>query len=208
MGKLSALKPSKDSLFGVLTRSPWWLSLAIAAALFAIFRLFLPPLAAATAGLPFLAIAVFAAWRQMSAPSPASAAKVLEQLRALSAEQFCALLAEAYGRRGYAITPVKGGGADFELRKDARVSLVKCSRWKVAQTGIASLRELLAAKGTHAAAECIYIAAGEITANAQVFARENAIQLLYGVELAQMFARPLRRQAKTSGQVKTKAPRQ
>ena len=38
---------AKNSLFAVLLRSPWWISFAVAAALFAIARLFMPELYAA-----------------------------------------------------------------------------------------------------------------------------------------------------------------
>ncbi len=185
------LKPSKDSLFAVLSRSPWWLSLVIAAALFGVTGLLLPQMAAFAAGAPFLVIAAYAAWRQMKTPSPRRVAEVLERLRALPWEQFSTLIAEAYRRQGYEVVALDGGAADYELRKDASVSVVGCRRWKVAQTGVAPLRELVKVRQTRGARQCVYVVAGKLSANAQVFARHNGIELLSGEDLAKLLGRLL-----------------
>ncbi|MBI2320264.1 MAG: restriction endonuclease [Betaproteobacteria bacterium] len=148
--------------------------------------MFLPAVAALAAGAPFVAIAAYAAWRQARAPSAARVAAVLEGLRAMSWEQFSALIEGAYRRQGYEVAALKGPGADFELRKEGRLGLVSCKRWKVAQTGITPLRDLLEAKRARDARECIYVAAGEFSANAREFAAKNGIRLLSGTELAQL----------------------
>ena len=46
---------------------------------------------------------------------------------------------------GYAVVALTRGAADFELRKSGRVALACCKRWKVSQTDIEPLRELLLA---------------------------------------------------------------
>jgi restriction system protein len=74
---------AKDSLFSILSRAPWWLSIAIAAALFAGIRLFLPDIAAFFAALPFLVIAGYTGWRQLRAPSVTAAADMLAKLRTM-----------------------------------------------------------------------------------------------------------------------------
>ena len=53
------LRMAKDSLFAILLRSPWWISIAVAAGIVAVVRLVLPgvPVAYAVfAALPFIVI--------------------------------------------------------------------------------------------------------------------------------------------------------
>jgi restriction system protein len=78
--------------------------------------------------------------------------------------------------------------ADFELTKGGRTSLVSCKRWKAARTGIEPLRELHSARHKREAHECIYITAGEISANALAFSAHNGVKLLHGAELAKLLA--------------------
>src|SRR3990170_904226 len=114
---------AKQSLFAILSRSPWWISLVIAAALFAGLRAFFPALIAASASVPFVAIALYAAWRQWRVPDDAAAALALDDLRELSWDSFSALIAEAFRRDGYQVTAMPGGAVDFELRRGGRVTL-------------------------------------------------------------------------------------
>ena len=180
---------AKESLFSILSRSPWWLSVMIAAVIFALVRLFLPDFAAFFAALPFLAIAGYALWRQLRVPSATNVAEILGRLRAMSWEDFAAVIGEAFRRDGYTVTAIPGSAADFELRRNGRVSILCCKRWKVAQTGAGPLRELYAAKQAQDAQECIYVATGEFTANARAYAAEKAIRLLHDATLATLVAR-------------------
>ena len=180
---------AKDSLFSILSRAPWWMSVVIAAVLFAGMRLILPDIAAFFAALPFLAIAGYAGWRQLRAPSVTNTAEMLARLRAMSWENFSAMIAEAFRGDGYRVTEIANGAADLELRKNGRVAVVSCKRWKVAQTGVGPLRDLYAAKRERDAHECIYVAAGDFTANARQFAAETAIRLLNDAALAELVAR-------------------
>jgi len=68
------------------------------------------------------------------------------------------------------------------------VVIVSCKRWKVAHTGIGPLRELYAAKRARDAHECIYIAAGDFTANARAYASEKSIRLLSDAALGELVA--------------------
>jgi len=179
----------KETLFSVLSRSPWWLSVIIAAVLFAGTRLLLPDIAALFAALPFLALAGYAGWRQSRAPSVANVEETLGKLRAMSWENFSAVIGEAFRRDGYTVTEIPGNAADLELRKNGRVSIACCKRWKVAHAGVGPLRELHAAMQARDADECIYVAAGDLTANARAFASEKAIRLLNGAALVKLVAR-------------------
>src|ERR1035437_744202 len=124
---------AKRSLFSILVRSPWWLSVLIAAALFMAVRQFMPDYAALASTLPFLAIAGYAGCRQMRAPSAERGADALARLRALSWRAFAALIEEAFRRDGHTVVALADGVADYELRKNGRVTLLGCKRWKVAQ---------------------------------------------------------------------------
>jgi restriction system protein len=183
---------NKNSLFAILLRSPWWISIAIAAGIFALATTQLPPAYAPYAifiALPFIVIGGYAGWQQLRAPSAASIAATLERLRGLSWDAFSDALAEAFRRDGYAVNRLGIAGADLELTKSGRVSLVGCKRWKVARAGVEPLRELDAARQAREAQQCIYVSAGEFTDNARAFAAEKNIRLVQGAELATLLPR-------------------
>lgn len=180
------LRMHENSLFAVLMRSPWWISLAIALGLAAAARLVVPEVYALLVGLPFLVIGAIAGWKQLRAPSAKRVAGTLETVRAMPWGDFSAAIAAAFRRDGYAVSRFNGAAADFEMTKAGRVSLVSCKRWKVARTGIAPLRELEAARRAREAHECVYVVAGEISENARAFAAEKKIRLAEGAELARL----------------------
>jgi restriction system protein len=180
---------AKRSLFNILSRSPWWLSVIIAAGVFMLVRQFMPDYAAAAATLPFLGIAGYAGWRQSRVPSPKRVGDTLAALRAMPWQEFAAMMEAAFRGEGYAVVARNRGAADFELRKGGRLVLAGCKRWKVAQTGIEPLRELVLAKESAGAQECIYVAAGDLSQNAKQFAAEKQIRLLCEAQLAQFVAR-------------------
>jgi restriction system protein len=189
---------AKRSLFAILSRSPWWLSVLIAAALFMAVRQFIPDYAALASTFPFLCIAGYAGWRQSRVPNPERVAEMLAELRAMSWQEFATKLEAAFRSDGYAVVALTRGAADFELRKSGRVALAGCKRWKVAQTGIEALRELVLAKESAGAQECIYVAAGDLSQNARQFAAEKQVRLLCETELAQFLARTKGRKGKWS----------
>jgi restriction system protein len=179
----------QNSLFAVLLRSQWWISTAIALALFAAARLVLPAMYAAAVALPFAVIALAALWRQLRTPGAGRVAATLERARAMPSEGFGAALEEAFRRQGYGVKRLGGTPADLELTRDGRVTLVGFKRWKAVRTGIEPLRDFYAACRTHEAQERIYVSAGEITDKARAFAAEHNIRLLHETELAKLLAR-------------------
>jgi len=176
---------AQNSIFAILLRSPWWISFAIAGTLFAALRLAMPAVYAFFVALPFAAIGSFAAWRQLREPSASRVASALEELRAASWESFSETLVAAFRRDGYAVERLQRG-ADLELAKAGRITLVACRRWKAARTGIEPLRELHEARQAREAADAAYVAAGEFTANAVAFATEKGIRLIRDAELAKL----------------------
>jgi restriction system protein len=167
--------------------------MAVAAGMFAVTRMLLPadlsPYAVFTA-LPFLVIGSVAGWKQLRAPSPARIATALEELRALSADEFLAALEDAYRRDGHGVARSRSPGADLELTKAGRLTLVACRRWKAVRAGIEPLRELAAACRERDAQDGVYVSAGEITDNARAFAAGNQIRLLHDAELATFLTQP------------------
>jgi len=191
------MKMHENSLFAILLRSPWWISIGAAAAMgvvarYVLARFSMPEAYAVFIALPFLVIGSYAAWQQLRAPSAERIAATLEALRALSWEEFSAALEESFRREGYTVsrsTPSAAAGADMELVKAGRVTVVACKRWKVARTGIEPLKELEAARVARDAHACILVAAGEVTGNAIAFAASKNIQLLHGASLVRQLPR-------------------
>jgi restriction system protein len=177
------LKMAENSLFAVLMRSPWWVSVLAALAVFGVVRLFMHEGYALFAASPFIVIALVAGWKRLRAPSGAKVAARLEALRGMPWEEFAAALEAGFRRDGYVVKRLEGGSTDFELVKDGRVSLVAAKRWKAAQTGIEPLRDLHAA-GTER--DCVYVLAGEMTQNAKTFAAEKKIRLVEAAELVRL----------------------
>jgi restriction system protein len=190
-----ALAMHKNSLFAVLLRSPWWISMAVAAGMFAVTRMLLPeayaPYGIFTA-LPFLVIGSYAGWQQLRAPSAARIAARLDALRGMGWDSFAATLEEGFRRDGYGVARSSLPGVDLELTRAGRVTLVGCKRWKAARAGIEPLRELHAARQAHDAQDCIYVAAGEVSDTARAFAAQNSISLLEGGALALLLVEPKR----------------
>jgi len=183
----------ENSLFAILLRSPWWISIAIAAGITTLAAIFVPPAYAVIASLPFLVIGGIAGWGQLRAPSAARLERTLEAVRAMSWNDFSGALEEAFRRDGYAVSRVAGAAADFEMTKAGRTALVSCKRWKAARTGVEPLRDLDAARRAREAHECIYVATGEFTDGARTFANEKKIRVLHVAELAKLLPRAGRR---------------
>jgi restriction system protein len=175
----------ENSLFAVLLRSPWWISVLVAIGLALVLRLFLPLHFALFGGLPFLVIGAVAGWRQFRRPGAKRIAKTLERARAMPADEFCAALAKGFERDGYHAVRVNEG-AELRLTRRGIVTLVACRRWKAGRTGAEPLREFHAATSKEGAHARMYLAVGEVTDNARAFAREKNIQLLNEEDLARL----------------------
>ena len=181
------LELPRNSLFAILLRSRWWASLALAAIVFTLARLAFGPAAAAFAALPFLAIGIYAAFKQLKRPGAKRIARTLERARALSFEGLCEALAEGFRREGYEAAR-DNDGADLVLKHRGMVALVACKRWKAVRTGIEPLREFDAATGARGAEIRMYLAVGEVTDNARAFAAEKKIRLLTEEDLTRLLA--------------------
>jgi restriction system protein len=183
-----SMKLPENSLFAILLRARWWVSLGVAAIAFALIRLLVPTPYAAFGASPFLVIALVVLWRELRRPGAKKVAAALGRARAMSAEEFSRALEAAFRREGYSVARA-GGAVDLELTHDGRVTLVACRRWKATRTGVEPLREFDAATAGRGAFSRMYVAVGEVTENARAFAKEKAIRLLHDEELARLLAR-------------------
>ncbi|WP_367847978.1 restriction endonuclease [Rhodoferax sp. WC2427] len=183
------LKMAKNSLFAVLLRSPWWVSMLLVL-VFGLLSFALLPKAYIPFGLlgtlPFLVIGVIAASRQWDLPSSAAVADTLAKATAMPWRDFADALDAAYRAKGYTVARLNGKAADLQLSKDGQTTLVAAKRWKAANHGVEALRELAAAKENQSAAACTYISIGGVTDTAQQFAKTQGIALVADVALAQL----------------------
>ena len=178
---------AKESLFSMLSRQPWWVSLIVAILLFAAAEVIFPPLAPFVA-IPFVLVSIWFAYRQLRAGSPTAVPERLAQLRDMPWENFSLVISEAYRRRGYVVEESRDSAFDFLLRKDGRVTLVQCRRWKVSQAGEGPLKELARAIEKNDAFNGIAITAGAFSEKAQSFAAGNPITLVSGSDLIDLIA--------------------
>ena len=184
-------KMREKSLFAVLLRSPWWASILIAIAMAAVASALLPanlvPFGVAGC-IPFVVSAGMAAWKQRDALSPERAEQLLNEAAALPVQAFVAKISAFYERQGYAVSKPRQGSADLQLLKNEEITLLACKRWKAATHGVEPLRELAAQRDSSKADRCIYISQNPVTAQALVFAKQEAIALVSGAGLAQLLA--------------------
>lgn len=177
-----------NSLFAILLRQPWWVSLAIAvvfaAACFALLSRETAPFAAVGA-LPFAGLAVIALKRQWGRPSSRQVEAVVEALSRIGWEEFRRLLEQAYTRDGWQVERLTGA-ADLRLRKAGQQLLVGARRWKAARHGEESLVALRGAMVSFDASSAQYLALGELSPQAQRFARENGIAVCHAEDLAHL----------------------
>lgn len=178
-----------NSLFAILLRSPWWISLALAAGVALAARLLLPAqyvAAGVLGGFPFLVIAAMAAWKQVRAPSAAQTQKALQIVNTLSARDLGVAIESAFRQQGHEVRKLNAPGADLELVKAGRTTLLSWRRWKAASTGIEPLRELHAAQQRQDADASLCIAGGELSDKARSFAKDTNIRLMTAADLAQL----------------------
>ncbi|PJI96402.1 restriction system protein [Acidovorax sp. 69] len=186
-------KMSENSLFAVLLRSPWWISFAVVGVITLAAGAFLPKeyfVVGALAGFPIFVVGCMAAWKQLRAPNPAKVVEMLEAVGSMPWRSFADTLATAWERAGYTVERLGGNqaaGADMRLTQGGKTTLVSAKRWKAATHGVEPLRELHAAMVVSDAPAGVYMAAfGQVSDNAQVFAREHGIVVLQGDAVAQL----------------------
>lgn len=117
----------------------------------------------------------------------------LESIRSLSWQQFELLVGEAFRRQGYSVQETGLGGADggidLVLRKDGKLTLVQCKRWRTQRVDVKVVREMFGLLAHHQASAVKIIAVGTYTADAQRFAEGKPIELISGDALLELVRR-------------------
>ncbi|GAB3554331.1 restriction endonuclease [Noviherbaspirillum agri] len=183
------LKMAENSLFAILLRKPWWISMVIAGVCGLAFSALMPArfaVAGMAAGMPFFIIGIIAFIRHLGKPSAARIAHTRETVRTMSWPGFASAIEAAYRRDGYEVARHAGAAADFRITRGGRCALVSCKRWKAASIGVEPLRELHAAATAQDAQESIFIGIGQLSDAARRFAQEKQIRLVQEAELAQL----------------------
>ena len=183
------LKMSENSLFAILLRSPWWISMLVVLVFVLASSALLPRqyvFFGVMGSFPFLAIGTIAAWRQWNAPNPARVAQALEKAATLSWRDFSNTLEQAFIKQGHTVTRLNSAAADFSLSKAGRITLVSCKRWKAATHGVEPLRDLVAAKEACDAGHCTYISLAPLSDKARAFSKAQGVVLVSGNDLAKL----------------------
>ena len=185
-------KMSENSLFALLLRSPWWVSFVIVGVITLAAGALLPPqyfAVGALGSLPIFVVGCVAAWRQLHAPRPAQVADMLQAVAGMPWRDFANALAVGWQRAGYAVERLGStpSGADMRLARDGKTTLVSAKRWKAGTHGVEPLRELFAAMQAQDASAGIYVVTqGQLSDNAQNFARDHAIVVLQSTAVAHL----------------------
>lgn len=177
-----------NSLFAILLRSPWWISIVIALAFVLLSMALLPPelqVFGAMGGTPFVVLGAVALRRQWNAPSARQVEQVQQALAGMGWPAFSQALIRGFERQGYAVERL-AGPADLLLRRDGRHTVVAAKRWKAARIGEDALQALQQATRSRDASAGVYVALGELSPQARRFADQHKIQLLQGPALAQL----------------------
>lgn len=183
-----AFKLPRNSLFAVLLRSRWWVSLSVGVAIGVVATALLPEAYRSVGplmGLPFLVISALAAWRQRHAPSAAEMARTQEALTRAAWPAFADALQAAFERDGWQVQRAGGEPVDFVLERKGRQMVVAARRWKSARVGLEALRALQAAREAREAPDALLIALGELTDTARPFAARHRIAVWQAAEIAQ-----------------------
>lgn len=182
---------AKNSLFAVLLRSPWWVSLSIAAVMGLAAMALLPPswrAAGVFSGFPFIVLAAMAAWKQWQVPNAARVEQTRQAVSTMAWPAFSQLLEEAFQRDGYSVQRGQAGrndAVDFVLERQGRRMVVSARRWKQARTGLETLRALQVARDAAEAPDALCIGLGPLTDTARPFAAEHRVKIWQLPEIAQ-----------------------
>ena len=176
---------AQETLFSILARQPWWVTLLVGFGVFALARQVFEPIAPFMA-LPFVVLAIYIGYKQWRGGSHVDAGERLTALRAMAWDEFSGVVTEAYRREGYAVALSTAAGYDFTLTKNGRLTLLQCRRWKVNQVGAGPVRELASAVDGGDAYNGICIAGGDFSAPARELAKHEPVTLVSGGELVDL----------------------
>lgn len=173
-------KMAENSLFAILMRNPWWISMLIVIA-FCLLCLAILPKDLRIFGMmgtfPFLLTGIVAFKRQWGKPKPAALEAELTRLSALNWRDFSAELEAKLVKQGFEVTRLNSGAADFKLEKAGHITLVTAKRYKAATHGVEALQALVAQQEAQGADKVMYVCLNPVTSQAAKFAKEKGVVL-------------------------------
>ncbi|MCC6533074.1 MAG: restriction endonuclease [Burkholderiales bacterium] len=177
---------AKRSLFSILVEQPWWLSVLVAALVYALGAMF-SPLIGAAAALPFIGVACYVGWLRLRRGPSLDVPGLLGALKQTTPEEMRAILTEAFERQRYKVAEAASG--DLELERNGYRTLVRFRRWRAQSTGPGALKELAEALRARNADHAIYVTAGAVTEGARKHAESAGMALLDGAALVKLVGR-------------------
>ena len=190
-----AFKVAENSLFVVLSRSAWWYSVLIGLFFIAISLVVASGKYVALGvftSFPFFGIAIYSGYKQFQQPSSKRMIEVAAQAREMNAMQIAEKIAESYIEARYESSEFKGNEAELILTRSNRKLLLCSKRFKVVNTGIEPLKQLVAAGKKVEATGYLHVALGEISAAALEYAGKNNIDLIQADRLAGFFDKKIK----------------
>jgi len=116
----------------------------------------------------------------------------IETLRETSWSDFEVLVGEAFRRKGFAVQENMVGGADggidLTLRKDGKLHIVQCKRWRNSKVGVSIVREMFGVLQASKAVSVYVVSSGHFTKDAIKFAKGLPIALINGEQLTKLIA--------------------
>ena len=183
---------AENSLFAVLLRSSWWISLLVFAAWVAAAQALLPQeyrVIGSLGAVPFLVIAAIAFWRQMRAPSASETRTLLDSASKMAWPEFEQALRKGFTREGWQVRAGEGG-TDLALERNGSIhSLVSARRWKAARHGEDALQALDKAMRAKDVSHGVYVALGELSPQAVRLAKARQIEVVQGDKLVRLLRR-------------------
>jgi restriction system protein len=180
---------AENSLFAVLLRKPWWVSLLVAAGFVAVAQALLPAeyrAVGSLGALPFFVIAGIAFWRQLGAPSEGEVKTLLEGASKMAWPEFEQKLRAGFTRQGWQVQAGQGG-ADLVLERGGQgTRLVSARRWKAARHGEDAVQALDKAMRAQDVERGVYVALGDLSPQAARLAKARQIEVLQGDALARL----------------------
>ena len=173
-------KMAENSLFAILMRNPWWISMLIVI-IFCLLCLAILPKDLRIFGMmgtfPFFITGIVAFKRQWGKPKPAAVEAELTRLSALNWRDFSAELEAKLVKQGFEVTRLNSGVADFKLEKGGHVTLVTAKRYKAATHGVEALQALVTQQEAQGADKAMNVCLSAVTAQAAKFAKEKGVVL-------------------------------
>lgn len=182
---------SENSLFALLLRAPWYVSLGLALASIGLSFALLPGqyvVFGLAASLPFIGIASIVLWKLAQKPRASVVEAVDGRTRKMNAKEFGAELTRLFHQAGHTVEPGKKPPVDLIVTKGWRVSLVNYKKWKAAHLGIEQLRSLYELKDEHEASNVKVVTLGQVSAQAGKYAEQHNIEIVGAERLAEMMS--------------------